>query len=740
MQELNNKSTTELQTDKSCGSEGKNTSFFAIVKNAVIKTIDNLYKLLSGKKRLFVFLGIWSLFLNYILESSLRKSFISGFTHIFGQPLVFLFNAFVIFASFSIILFTRRRLFCFLIESAVWIAIASINTNLLARRNTPFNGSDFRVVMSAFEIIGAYLSVFEIILMVVIVLAVIAFIVWVYIKGKKSPRNMYFSGISFAVIMSLTIGAFMVFTRYAETTHFSNLPTAYDRYGFAYSFLGSAIDHGIKKPEGYDDELVKEVLKQLDDRENLDEENETLIEVPVPEIQIPEEQPEEIVLPKGIPASTDKPNVIFIQLESFYDPEKIAGLTFSKDPMPIFRRLLEENMSGKFTVPSIGAGTCNTEFEVITGMDIDHFGIAEYPYLSVLQRNTCESIAYNFKEYGYAAHVLHNHTGTFYDRHIVFPNLGFDTFVSIENMGPVTRNETGWAKDSMLAKEIMDIMAHTPGQADLVYTISVQAHGKYPETPEAFEKRYNEENPAHIIITGNEDSEQKPGVDYWVNQIYDVDLFIGDLIRELSAYEEPTILIMYGDHLPSFEVEQWTLEDGNYYQTDYVIWNNFGLEDKGDKDLYTFQIASYVMEMIGIDTGYMNMLHREMAAAGKVFSDLSDYSNEMQILQYDVLYGKKYAYGGNARYLPANIKLGYKDIVIEDVVLQGDTLYVYGIGFNDRYSKICINGSRKDTTYLKEGCVTADDVILNDGDIIKVVQGKKERFPMHESNHWIYEE
>lgn len=739
MSETKEKSDIESQSVETENEKKSKIGVFRIIKKFAVRTIDNLYKLLSGKKRLFVFLGIWSLFLNYILESSLRKSLISGFTHIFGQPLVFLFNAMVIFASFSIILFVRRRMFCFLIESALWIAIAGINTNLLARRNTPFNGADFRVVFSAFEIIGAYLSVIEIILMVVLVLAVIALIAWVYIKGKKSPRNMYFSGVSFAVIISLTVGSFLVFTRYAETNHFSNLPTAYNLYGFAYSFLSSAVDHGIEKPKGYDDELVKEVLKQLDDREAAKEENETIIEI-APETEGLEKQPEEPFIPKGIPASVEKPNVIFIQLESFYDPQNIDGLTFDRDPMPIFRRLMEENMSGKFTVPSIGAGTCNTEFEVITGMDIDHFGIAEYPYLSVLQRNTCESIAYNFKEYGYAAHVLHNHTGTFYDRHIVFPNLGFDTFVSIENMGPVTRNETGWAKDSMLAEEIMDVMAYTPGQADLVYTISVQAHGKYPETPEDFEKRYNEENPAHVTVTGNEDSFQKPGVDYWVNQIYDVDLFIGDLIRELSVYEEPTILIMYGDHLPAFEVEEWTLKDGNYYQTNYVIWNNFGLEDKGDKDLYTFQIASYVMDMIGIDTGYMNMLHREMAAAGKEFSDLSDYSNEMQILQYDVLYGEKYAYGGNTRYLPANIKLGYKDIVIEDVVLQGDTLYIYGIGFNDRYSCICINGSRKDTTYLKEGCVTADGVILNDGDIIKVVQGKKERFPMHESNHWIYEE
>lgn len=67
-----------------------------------------------------------------------------------------------------------------------------------------------------------------------------------------------------------------------------------------------------------------------------------------------------------------------------------------------------------------------------------------------MQDKTCESVAYDLKDYGYAAHAMHNHTGSFYDRHKVFPNLGFDTFTSIENMRNIRRNERGWAKDAML--------------------------------------------------------------------------------------------------------------------------------------------------------------------------------------------------------------------------------------------------------------------------------------------------
>ncbi len=718
------KTSSEPFLDNFDDKKNKKLSFFKKIQNYFSSGVNKLYGLLSKKKRLLLFLGICSLVLNYLLEASLRKNFVTGFTQIFNQPNIFIFNTLIIFFSFSIMLVVKRRMFYFIMGNVFWLTMIIVNTILLARRNTPFNYSDFRVLMSAFDIVGEYLSVLEQILVIGLIAFAIFLMFFAFLKDRKSQRDMKYSCTTLGWISAVTLVAALLHSNYVDASHFSNLPNAYREYGFAYSFLCSTIDHGIDKPKGYGDDLVKDVISipdNNDSSDNKDSENHSKAH-------------------SGIPATEDKPNVIFIQLESFYDPENVLGVTYNKDPMPIFRRLMKENMSGWITVPSIGAGTANTEFEVLTGMDIDHFGIAEYPYLSILQNNTCESMAYNFKEYGYAAHVIHNHTATFYDRNIVFPNLGFDTFISVENMGPVTRNENGWAKDSMLTAEIVDIMEHTENQADLVYTISVQPHGKYPDTAEEFESYYNEENPAAIKVFGNEEDPEKPGFDYWVNQIYDVDLFIGDLIRTLEDFDEPVMLVMFGDHLPSFSVEKWNIDQGSCFQTEYVIWTNYDFEQSEPKDLYTFQLSSYIMDMFGIESGYMNMLHQTMQNAGEEYSTDSKYYNEMLILQYDMLYGEKYVYGGRPKYLPTNIKFGNRRIVIDDIVLQGDTLYVYGEGFNDRYSHIYINGSKKTTTYLKEGCVTADGIMLNYGDIIKVVQSTSDRFLLNESNLWIYSE
>ena len=69
----------------------------------------------------------------------------------------------------------------------------------------------------------------------------------------------------------------------------------------------------------------------------------------------------------------DRPNIIFLQLESFFDPELVNYLEISEDPIPIFRKLMKEYTSGYYKVPSVGAGTANTEFESITGMSLHYF-------------------------------------------------------------------------------------------------------------------------------------------------------------------------------------------------------------------------------------------------------------------------------------------------------------------------------------------------------------------------------
>ena len=163
---------------------------------------------------------------------------------------------------------------------------------------------------------------------------------------------------------------------------------------------------------------------------------------------------------------------------------------------------MEEYSSGYYKVPSVGAGTANTEFECITGMNLRYFGPGEYPYKTIVKFQPTESAATAFSALGYGTHALHNNGGNFYSRARVYNMMGFDSFTSKEFMNILQTTENGWSKDEILIDHILEAM-DTTQQQDFVFGVSVQGHGDYPEEQVI-------ENPK-ITVEGIEDEALKNG-------------------------------------------------------------------------------------------------------------------------------------------------------------------------------------------------------------------------------------
>ena len=160
--------------------------------------------------------------------------------------------------------------------------------------------------------------------------------------------------------------------------------------------------------------------------------------------------------------------------------------------------------------------------------------------------------------------------------------------------------ENGWAKDDILTEHIMNAMDSTE-QQDFVFGITVQSHGDY----------YGQhlENP-RIQVTGIEDEEVRSAWEYYVNQIYEVDQFIGDLVQALEDRKEPTVLVLYGDHLPTLGLKSEDLKGRYLYNTNYVVWDNIGLE-KQDRNIASYQIMADVFEKLDIHSGTIIQLSPE---------------------------------------------------------------------------------------------------------------------------------
>ena len=409
-----------------------------------------------------------------------------------------------------------------------------------------------------------------------------------------------------------------------------------------------------------------------------------------------------------------------LQLESFFDPTLINYLNFSSDPVPNFRNLKENYPSGYLTVPSVGAGTANTEFEILSGMSLRFFGPGEYPYKTILQESTCETINYDLKELGYSTHAIHNNKGTFYDRDFVFSQLGFDTFTSLEYMNVQEYTPTGWAKDFYLTDEILKSINSTIG-TDFVYTISVQGHGDYPKDKIL-------ENP-EITLTGLEDAETNNAFTYYVNQIHEMDKFLGELTTALSNLAEDTVLVLYGDHLPTLGLADEDLKNGSIFQTEYVVWSNFDLS-REDEDLTAYQLTSSVLESLNINNGVLTKFHNQ-------FKNSSDYLDDLKLLQYDMLYGEKYIYNGENPFIATNLQMGIDKITIDNIYTENNKIFIKGQNFNE-FSKVYVNNEYIETTFIDNNTLSIEDTDFPQSSSIVITQRTSGGGKLGSTNEYIY--
>ena len=392
-------------------------------------------------------------------------------------------------------------------------------------------------------------------------------------------------------------------------------------------------------------------------------------------------------------------------------------------------------------------------------MSLQFFGPGEYPYKTILKESTAESVNYDLKELGYSTHAIHNNKGTFYGRNSVFSQLGFDTFTSLEYMNVEEYTPKDWAKDFYLTDEILKCLSSTEG-SDFVYTISVQAHGDYPSEPIL-------ENP-QIKVSGLPDEATTNSFTYYINQVYEVDQFIGELVETLSNIDEDTVLVLFGDHLPTLGFKDEDLVNNSIFQTEYVVWSNFDME-KNDQDLTSYQLTSSVLNSVNIDNGVLTKYHDQ-------FKNNSDYLTDLKLLQYDMLYGEKYIYNGTNPFIATDLKMGTYDIsitdVYEEIVTQNETdinkepsietenteenisseniesieetnklhtknLVVQGINFNE-FSKIYINGKYTKTEFIDSNTLVVNDIILEPNSSIVVIQRTSGGGKLSSTNEFIY--
>ena len=620
------------------------------------------------------FLGCCVLY--FIIEALSRHSIWDAWSYMTESPLIFLYNAELIFTTSLLVYLFHRRILARLVIGSIWLILGIVNCVLLLNRVTPFTGPDLKLITDALGVLNKYLSPVMVVVVIIGLILLILLLVWIFRKGwKYQGKIRYWVNIPLIIVGILAFAGTsrLALEKRIISNYFGNIAYAYQDYGYPYCLAVTLFDTGISEPNGYSEELMEEI-----------QESEGKI--------------------KATKKKNLDVNIVFLQLETFMDPTEINFLEFSEDPIPNFRKLMKEYSSGYYKVPSVGAGTANTEFESITGMSLRYFGAGEYPYKTVLKEETCESAPYILKDLGYSTHAIHNNEANFYGRKTVFSRLGFDTFTSEEYMPDISDvTPMGWVKDHILTDEIVKAMESTEGP-DYVYTISVQGHGDYPEEPVL-------SDPV-IEVSGAESQEKNYAWEYYVNQLHEMDQFVKELTDTLADFDERVVLVMYGDHLPTMDLKVEDMKNRYLFQTKYVIWDNFGMKKK-DENLAAYQMAAEIFNRLGIHEGNIFNYHQTRKGT-------KNYQLDLETLQYDILYGDRYVYGGESPYAATKLQLGVNPAIFTSIEPVGvNSYFVYGENFTAS-SRLEVNGELKETKYLSTTQLLVQNLELEDGDELDV--------------------
>ena len=580
--------------------------------------------------------------------------------YLIHRPVNFACNFLIVLTTLSVSELLRCRIAVLGLLSFAWFAFGVANYICCRERSNPLLMGDLIVTREIFELITVYFTWPQIILMCVGAMALIVGVIMLFTRTALRPHVDYGFGVGF--VAGCAVLTWCVTLLATQSGHLPRTLTdrvyAYRDYGFSTCFTRDFGVLGVARPEDYSNETVEEILDEID------------------------EEPASPIF--GESDDLQRPNLVFVQLESFFDVSMINGASFSRDPIPNFHMLTQTCPTGALRVPTVGGGTANVEFEMMAGMNMDFFGAGETPYITIISQKTCETAAHVLKRQGYAATALHNNTGTFYSRNSVYANLGFDHFIPLEYMPDPTYTETGWARDEILARLIPDVMKSTE-ERDLIFAISVESHGKYPDEYEP--------KPLDIeVLSLPEGVPEAPFCNY-VNIISDVDAFIGTLLDKLNTCGEPTVAVFYGDHLPGLGLESDMLSSGDLYTSRYVIWNNYGTDFEAP-DLQAYRLNAEILRQLGVHDGVMARFHQSYP-----LGESEDYLEKLRTLEYDLLYGEQDAYGEAGAPEPSELQLGLVPIRIENVETAYGRMLVTGSGFTPA-SKVFADEIQMETVYI----------------------------------------
>lgn len=473
-------------------------------------------------------------------------------------------------------------------------------------------------------------------------LMLIAYIVLIWLWRREMPRgvrHIWYRAVGSVLLVLVLVG--FLHPKYAEKNFakfgMSYMDTSlqssnYRANGFLGGFYLNIATMSVAAPENYSEQAVTELLDGFTATEG----------------------------------ETD-PDIIVFMSESYWDVRKLSGTTFSADPLYFYDELCKRDnaYSGTFYTTALGGGTVRPEFEVLTGLTTEYLPSGASPYLYA--KSAVPSCVAAYQQKGYKTLALHPYDKAFYTRNLAYPYIGFDEFYGYEELRDQIGKENvtferGYFSDDSFADAIIAQLEENKEDPTFLFALSMENH-------QAFKPLKDEEYEITAQSTVLE-GELLKTVNTYAQGVYHASKALEKLVNYIDSREKETILIFFGDHLPTLGNNYAAYEKSGLfssatndaegrkvmYGTPYVIYGNYPLKSdvlpKENGEISSYYLLSAAAEMADADrTAYMNWLlekrkglpYYNLRLSIPKTEEITSFCNAHRLFTYDRLVGKRYS-------------------------------------------------------------------------------------------------
>ncbi|MCR6855820.1 MULTISPECIES: LTA synthase family protein [Bacillus] len=584
----------------------------------------------------------------FYIVMQVNMSFIEAMNWIYFYNMQFILSFLVIYAIYILVYNLIGKVFLSMVlTSCTLVILCIVNYLKLIFRGDPLYPSDFTQITHMQSVIPMVMDYFSWSYIFVIIVSIVACIV----AGIYMRRYIQNVKIHLGIRALLVVGSIFVLYAYGNFANtfmnkvfqksgvdfvLWNQNENYASNGFVLGFISNLDTTVMEKPKNYSKEnmlqIANDIKKQYSG--NIGSQN-----------------------------KKEKPNIIFVMSESFWDPTKVTNLSFSEDPVPNLHHYIENFPGGQTISPTFGGNTANVEFEALTSYSMSLLKPGSIPYQQVItNKKEIPSIPTALKKEGYYTSAIHSFGRTFFKRDDVYKVLGFDKFNAEDTMENVDI-DGDYISDLAMSKEIIAELEKQK-QPTFIHAVTMQNH--FPFT----EGRFGENL---IEISGLENEESKGELETYTEGLRRSDEALQYLIEQLDNFDRPTLLVFFGDHLPSLGTNKSFYKENGYItnektpnerlamaQTPLLMYANFDMPNDNLGLVSPIHFSNLIFDYAGLNKSlfyqFLSELYKEIPVLrdelkvdknGEVINDLTKKQKEMleqyKMLQYDLLVGNQYS-------------------------------------------------------------------------------------------------